>query len=192
MTAITDMSPMELAGLIGEHLSKRGINVVLSGGACVAYYSEGKYVSMDLDFVNAGFAKRDRIKAAMVEIGFEEKSRYFKHPDTEYLVEFPPGPLGVGEEPVGKIVTLKIGTGTVRIIAPTDCVKDRLAGYYHWGDMPCLEQAIMVAQANEVDVDELARWSEREGRSEEFEAVRKRLTKKAQPDKSGVRGKPRR
>lgn len=98
MSTISGMSPIELAGYVGEHLSKRGINVVLSGGACVAYYSEGKYVSMDLDFVNAGFAKRDRIKAAMEEIGFEEESRYFKHRDTEYLVEFPPGPLGVGEE----------------------------------------------------------------------------------------------
>lgn len=145
--AIADMSPMDLAGLIGEHLSKRGINVVLSGGACVAYYSKGKYVSMDLDFVNAGFAKRARIKAAMVEMGFEEESRYFKHPDTRYLVEFPPGPLGVGEEQVSQIVTLRTRTGTVRIISPTDCVKDRLAGYFHWGDMPCLEQAILVAQA---------------------------------------------
>jgi hypothetical protein len=77
MKAIADMSSMELAGLISEHLSKRGINVVLSGGACVAYYSKGKYVSRDLDFVNAGFAKRDRIKTAMTEIGFEEESRYF-------------------------------------------------------------------------------------------------------------------
>ena len=54
MTAIAAMSPMELAGFISEHLSKHNIYVVLSGGACVAYYSKGKYVSMDLDFVNAG------------------------------------------------------------------------------------------------------------------------------------------
>jgi hypothetical protein len=183
---------MEVAGLVGEHLSKRGINVVLSGGACVAYYSQGKYVSMDLDFVNAGFAKRDRIKTAMEEIGFVEESRYFRHPDTKYLVEFPPGPLGVGEEQVRQIIDVKASTGTVRMISPTDCVKDRLAGYYHWGDMPCLEQAIMVAQANKVDIDELARWSEREGKTEEFAAVCRRLTKRAQPDKCGVRGKPRR
>jgi hypothetical protein len=95
VSVTAEMSPIELAGLIGEHLSKRGIDVVLSGGACVEHYSEGKYVSMDLDFVNAGFSKRDRIKAAMKEIGFEEKNRYFKHSNTTYLVEFPPGPLGV-------------------------------------------------------------------------------------------------
>lgn len=189
MIAIADMSPMELAGFVGEHLSGRGIDVVLSGGACVAHYSNGKYVSMDLDFVNAGFAKRDRIRKAMAEIGFEEESRYFKHPDTEYLVEFPPGPLGVGEEQVSKIVALETRTGTVRIISPTDCVKDRLAGYYHWGDMPCLEQAILVALSNEVDIDELARWSKREGKAEAFEMFRKRLPGKVRPGKSSVRGK---
>lgn len=193
MTAIANLRPIELAGFVGEHLSKRGIRVVLSGGACVAHYSKGKYVSMDLDFVNAGFAKREKIKAAMEEIGFVEENRYFRHPDTKYVVEFPPGPVGVGEEQVRQIIDLKTSTGTVRIISPTDCVKDRLAGYYHWGDMPCLEQAAWVAQANEVDMDELARWSEREGKRKEFEAVRKRLTReRAQPGKSSVRDKPRR
>jgi hypothetical protein len=108
----------------------------------------------------------------------------FKHPDTEYLVEFPPGPLGIGEEQVSKIVTVKTRMGAVRILSPTDCVKDRLAGYYHWGDRPCLEQAILVAHANAINLDELARWSKREGEAEEFEAIRKRLTKQSQPGKS--------
>jgi hypothetical protein len=170
---------MEFAGFVGEHLAKRGINVVLSGGACVAHYSQGKYVSVDLDFVNAGFTKRARIKAAMAEIGFKEERRYFKHPDSEYLVEFPPGPLGVGAEQVREIRDLKTRTGSVRIISPTDCVKDRLAGYYHWGDMQCLHQAVLVAQANPIDIDEIARWSVREGKSREFEVIQERLKKEA-------------
>jgi hypothetical protein len=171
---------MDLAGLVGQHLSRHGIDVVLSGGACVAHYSKGEYVSMDLDFVNAGFARRDKIEKAMAEIGFQETGRYFKHPDSEYLVEFPPGPLGVGDEPVREILDWKTSTGTVRIISPTDCVKDRLAGYYHWQDMQCLEQAILVSMANDVDIEELARWSERENKSNEFEAIRQRLEKDAQ------------
>jgi hypothetical protein len=182
------MNPIELAGFVCEHLAKRGIGVVLSGGACVAHYSNGKYVSMDLDFVNEGFVKRATITAAMAEIGFAERRRYFRHPDSEYLVEFPPGPLGVGEEKVRQVLDLKTRTGTVRIISPTDCVKDRLAGYYHWDDLPCLEQAILVAQANDVDLDDLARWSEREGKAKEFAAVRAKLTRRAQPDTSGAGG----
>ncbi len=186
------MTPIELAGFIGNHLSKQGINVVLSGGACVAHYSKGKYVSMDLDFVNAAFVKRDKIKTAMAKIGFNEDNRYFKHPDTKYLVEFPPGPLGVGDEQVGEIVEIKTRTGTFKIISPTDCVKDRLAGYYHWDDMPCLEQAVLVACENSINIEEIERWSKREGKTKEFEAIRKRLTKKAQSVESSVRDKPRR
>jgi hypothetical protein len=176
---VADMTPIELAGFVGSHLSKQGINVVLSGGICVAYYSKGKYVSMDLDFVNASFAKRDKIKTAMAEIGFNEDNRYFRHPDTEYLVEFPPGPLGVGDEQVGEIVEIKTRTGTFKIISPTDCVKDRLAGYYHWDDMPCLEQAVLVACENQINIKEIERWSKKEGKGDKFEQFQGRLKRKA-------------
>jgi hypothetical protein len=57
--------------------------------------------------------------------------------------------------------------------------------------MPCLEQAILVALSNDVNIEELVRWCEREGEAEECEVFRKRLTRKAQPDKSTLRGKPR-
>ncbi len=70
----------------------------------------------------------------MRDIGFVEKTRYFVHPDSEYVVEFPPGPLTVGMEPVKEIVELRFSTGTLKIISATDCVKDRLAAYYHWND----------------------------------------------------------
>ena len=84
-------------------LRKHDIPVVLSGGSCVSIYSQEKYVSMDLDFVNQAFTKRTRIKAVMESLGFNEENRYFRHPQAKFLVEFPPGPLGVGDEPVKQI-----------------------------------------------------------------------------------------
>jgi hypothetical protein len=36
---------------------------------------------------------------------------------------------------------------------PTDCVKDRLAAFYHWGDRQGLEQAILVLKTNAIDID---------------------------------------
>ncbi len=96
----------------------------------------------------------------MEEIGFEEKqARYYKHPAAEHFVEFPPGPLTVGEEPVKRVDEMEFATGTLRVISPTDCVKDRLASYYHFGDRQGLVQALMVAQENEIDVDEIKGWS---------------------------------
>lgn len=175
MKNVRDMTNLELAGYVASHLHKKGINVVLSGGACVSIYSHGKYVSRDLDFVNTGLVRRNRIRKAMEEIGFAEDRRYFEHPATDYLVEFPAGPLSVGEEPVKQIDEFQVVTGTFKIISPTDCVKDRLAAYYHWQDRQSLEQASLVAATNDIDLDEIERWSEVEGKHGEFMRIKHRL-----------------
>lgn len=175
MKPIGEMSRLELAAFLATELRKRDINVVLSGESCVSIYSQEKYVSMDLDFVNVMFAKRGHIDAAMTSLGFRGENRCFSHPDTEILVEFPPGPLGVGEEPVKQVDEIETATGVVRIISPTDCVKDRLAWYYHEGDTECLQQAILVAQANDVDLSEIERWSRIEDKSKEFEQIKDRF-----------------
>jgi hypothetical protein len=169
------MSVGELAAYISNHLRKLGIDVVLSGGSCVTIYSEGKYVSMDLDFIETRFASPNEIREAMIGIGFTPDNRYYKHPETDYLVEFPSGPLSVGKEPVGSVIELEYSTGVLRILSPTDCVKDRLAAYYHWKDLQSLEQAVIVAQAQEVDLEEIARWSREEGMADVFARIAKRF-----------------
>ena len=178
MKPVRDMTRLELAGLISSEFQKNNINVVLSGGSCVSIYSKDKYVSVDLDFVNAAFTKRDRIRKIMELLGFHEENRYFRHSDTDLLVEFPPGPLGVGEEPVKQIDKLQTKTGTLRLISPTDCVKDRLAWYYHDGDIECLRQAVLVANHRAIDLKEIKRWSEVEGNSDEFEHIKDQLKRK--------------
>ena len=178
MKPLGNMTRLELAGLVSAEFQKNGINVVLSGGSCVSIYSEEKYVSMDLDFVNAAFTKRDRIRDVIESLGFHEENRYFRHPDTDLLVEFPPGPLGVGEEPVKQIDELQTETGVLRIISPTDCVKDRLTWYYHDGDTECLRQAVLVANHNAIDLNEIKRWSEVEGKSDEFDHIKGQLQEK--------------
>jgi hypothetical protein len=117
------------------------------------------------------FAKRHAIVEAMKALGFSEENRYFKHPDSEFLVEFPPGPLGVGEEQVKQIDELTTPTGSVRLLSPTDCVKDRLTWFYHSNDQQCLQQAILVAQHNNVDLEEVRRWSATEGKLATFEKI---------------------
>lgn len=171
------MTRLELAALISSAFQQADINVVLSGGSCVSIYSEDKYVSMDLDFVNAMFTKRDHIRSVMESLGFKEENRYFRHPATDILVEFPPGPLGVGQEPVKQIDEIKTATGVLRIISPTDCVKDRLTWYYHDDDKECLRQAILVARHNDIDLDEIERWSKVEDKADLFQNILKEFNK---------------
>jgi len=174
---IGKMSVGELAAFIATHLRTHNIDVVLTGGACVSIYSNGKYVSLDLDFIDNHFTRRAKIKEALSEIGFVERDRFFTHPETPLFVEFPAGPLAVGAEPVKETIVMEFETGILPLISPTDCLKDRLAAYYHWGDRQCLEQAVLVAAETEVDLTELERWSKEEGKLEQFLPIKMRLEK---------------
>jgi hypothetical protein len=175
MKPVKAMTTGELAAFVATHLRDAGIDVVLSGGSCVTIYSEGKYVSGDLDFIDTRFATRREIRDAMNGIGFSERDRFFHHPETELLVEFPKGPPAVGKEPVGRIDELEFQTGKLRIISPTDCVKDRLAAFYHWKDLQSLEQAVLVAQSQHVDLVEVERWSRSEGMLEKYKEISAKL-----------------
>jgi len=172
---IKDMSLGELAAFIDGHLQRNGIDVVLSGGSCVSIYTENKYASLDLDFVEFGSVSRRKLKKVLQEIGFYEKNRYFISSETDIFLEFPSGPPAVGKEPIKEVIVLNFPTGELRIISPTDCVKDRLAAYYHWGDRQSLEQAVLVARDNKIDLDELKRWSKVEGKLTVFRQIRKRF-----------------
>ncbi len=163
------MSIGELGAFVSGYLEDYGVKIILTGGACVSIYSDNRYQSYDLDFIEEMPVGRRRLSDILADVGFVEESRYFRHPETEFFLEFPPGPLSVGGEPMKDIISKKFSTGTLRMISPTDCVKDRLAGFYHWDDRQSLEQAMMVARAQEVDLLEISRWSEREGESEKFE-----------------------
>jgi hypothetical protein len=158
----------ELGAFIQSQLRKNGIEVVLSGGASVSIYSSNQYVSHDLDLINIYSVKRKAVSRSMHEIGFIEEGRHFRHSDSHFIIEFPPGPLSIGMEPVKVVDEIQYDTGVLRIISPTDCVKDRLAAYYHWGDRQCLAQAIFVSKLHEIDLEEIQRWSTIEGKLPEY------------------------
>jgi hypothetical protein len=165
----------DLAALICDACARSGIEIVLSGGACVSLYTRNKYESFDLDFVLMSQADRKRAGLVLEALGFRKEDRHFRHPDTLYIVEFLSPPLSVGGEPVREIQEIRTGSGTLRLLSPTDCVKDRLAAYYHWNDRPSLEQAILVCKAAEVDLTEVRRWSVNEGMKDKFQDFRKAL-----------------
>jgi len=176
MKKIKNMSQAELAAYVQSHLSVAGIEVILSGGSVVSFYSSNQYVSKDLDLINVNFARRKDIKSIMDNIGFHEQGRYFVHQDSSYFVEFPDGPLSVGEEPVKEIKEFDLSTGILRVISATDCVKDRLCAFYFWNDQQGLAQALLVSRLQKVDIKEIKRWSKTEGKEREFKIYKNKLT----------------
>jgi len=160
---IKNMDLKELGGLICDALIAKDIHVVLSGGSCVEIYSRGEYTSWDLDLINQYNEQFKKIHAVMKELGFKEHNKYFVHDDTKYFIEFPSGPLGVGDAPVENIAEIDTEAGVLRLLTPTDCIKDRLSAYYHWDDEQSLQQAIWVAEQNDYDLQSVKKWSIKEG-----------------------------
>ena len=167
---IADMSMQELAAYVCDALDKAGIDTVLSGGCCVELYSKGKYTSDDIDLIDRFSGGHRKIKQVMESLGFIEYSikRYFIHKDSKYFIEFPNGPLGVGDEIVKDIAIKEYSTGKLKLLTPTDYIKDRLAAYYFWDDLQSLEQAIWVAKENKFDLENIKNWSKKEGMLDKF------------------------
>lgn len=167
----------ELWRFVATHLKKKGIDTILVGGAVVSIYSEGAYRSGDLDFVLNTFL-RDGLDEAMAEIGFVKKgTRHFIHPECKHLfVEFPGGPpLGIGEDYT--IIPDEIDSEGVKIkiLSPTDCVKDRLSNYIHFRSRECFDQAVLVARKHPINFESVKKWCEGEFSPSTFEALVEKL-----------------
>lgn len=169
MSGIAENSSLEdIAGMVSSALREAGISVVLTGGAVVSIYSQNEYLSYDLDFIVEGIGKKvDRV---MESLGFaKQKGRHFRHPRSKFFVEFPKGPLQIGDSPGAHVVERKTSAGVLRLLSPTDCVKDRLAAFYHWNDRQCLDQALAVAASQPVNFAQIKRWSKAEGQSDKLQ-----------------------
>ena len=174
---ISALSLKDLAIKISDYLGRNGIDVVLTGGACVSIYTDNKYMSYDLDYVLISDDHK-KVKELLALIGFYPEDRYFKHKNTEYFLDFVSPPLSIGSEPVKEIAEINKNNKILRLLSPTDCVKDRLAAYYHWNDRQSLDQAIMVYLDNNVDLKEVERWSLQEGMRDKYMRFRVLLPEK--------------
>lgn len=154
------MSLEAVAALVCTALERDGIEVVLSGGSVVSIYSNAEYVSYDLDFIPTGLSRR--VDRAMKALGFESRQRHWVHPRSRYWVEFPVGPVAIGEETIHEFAELETQTGILRLLRPTECVMDRLTWFFHSADRQCLEQALRVATLHPVDLVRIGRWARRE------------------------------
>ena len=152
---------------VAQALEAHGIAAVLTGGSAAALYAPHAYMSSDADFVLDADDPLDVVAIALAVVGFARhgRSRIFLHPRSAFTIDFPKGPLAVGGDYVRQTVTLKRGAATLCILSRTDCIRDRLAHFFHWGDYTALNAAVGVAieSIDDVDMDLLNAWTAREG-----------------------------
>lgn len=103
------------------------------------------------------------IEKALAKLGFQRTGRQFAHPECPYLIDFVNPPISIGHEAIHEFSMLETLSGTLRLLSPTDCVKDRLASYFHWNDVQALEQALMVAENHTIDLKDIKHWAKAEG-----------------------------
>jgi hypothetical protein len=177
---LTQCSVEELWRYVSTHLEREGISTVLVGGAVVSVYTQDAYRSGDLDMVPPIFMDSKKITAALAKIGFiKDKHRYYEHPDCRDLfIDIVSPPVAIGEEINIQSASWEVDGVTIKILSPTDCVKDRLASYIHYQAQDCFLQALMVARKHPVDYPSLKTWCQNEGAEWAYQAFLKEMEKK--------------
>ncbi len=155
----------DTAAYICTKLKENGIDVVLSGGSCMEIYTHKNFSSYDIDFIANPSYTAKKISEVMLSIGFNKvDGRYYKYENNPNYIEFPTGPVSLGNEFPKKFDELKTLVGTLVLLTPTDCIKDRLCAYVYHGGNECFQQSMAVAHLNEIDINNLKKWAKNESK----------------------------
>lgn len=156
----------DLAGLICQNFKEDGIEAILVGGSCVTIYSNNRYMSAGLDYVT--YEELEKVERSLKKLGFVKRGKYFKNPDCVLYIDFLSEPVAIGDEIIHEFEEMKSKYGVFKLLTVTDCVKDRLLSFYHWGDRQGLNQAIEVCLDHRIDMKKLQEWSTKEGFGKNF------------------------
>jgi hypothetical protein len=164
-TTLTD-----ICFIVCTALDRSGIVAVLTGGSAATVYAPEAYQSRDADFVlTVRSDAAEQGSNILLHLGYEERGGTYIHAKSVFTVEFPRGPLAIGDDLITSWDTLAHDERVLHILSRTDCVRDRLAWYYYDRDISALFAAIAVAKSGPYDVERVREWSVREGQRDGFE-----------------------
>jgi hypothetical protein len=173
---ITESSSLvDVAFAVCTALDRTGWKVVLTGGSAATFYAPEAYESRDIDFVITFQGQRG--DETLLDLGYRKVGDYYEHERAPFPIEFPAGPLMIGDELITRWNTSRRDEEILHILSPTDSTRDRLAAFLHWNDFSALEQALAVctAQRPEIDLDLIRAWCVHEGQLDKYELFRSRL-----------------
>lgn len=164
-----------VATIICVHLTDMGFDPVLTGKACAAIHAGSDVDAKSLEFVISEYVV-DRVESVMASLGFKcLVHRTFGGKGSKFEVSFLPPPVAVGDAVVENIYRLKGAKGELKMLNPTDCIRQRLSMYYRFGSESAFLDALAVARKHKVDMEFIARWSDWEWAGDKFETFMKSL-----------------
>jgi hypothetical protein len=180
-----DSSLREVAFVVCTALDRAGVTAVLTGGSAATLYAPKAIQSYDLDFVLAVYSEvysavhseRGAPASALEELGFRRQGHDYRHPSSRFQLEFPPGPLAIGDERIERWDTLRERKQLLHVLTATDSCRDRLAAFYHFRDRSALDQAcsVFAAARRRVNRKKIEDWSRREGKQDEYAEFARRV-----------------
>jgi len=159
---------VDVAFAVCTALDSVGVRAILVGGSAATFYT-GSYQSHDVDFVVSFYPRGTDARGAIEALGFHLVGQHYAHPESSYTVDLLGGPAGIGDDLVTTWHTARRAGEILHVYSRTDCVRDRLAAYYHWADRSSLRVALLVAGSGPIDLEAIESWSEREGSRTKFE-----------------------
>lgn len=166
-----------MAFAICTALEKCGVRVVLTGGSAATVYAPRAYQSRDLDFIVQFHPQDAKPGEVLANLGYKLEGQTYAHSQSPLTLDFPPGPLMIGSDYIHKWTTLRSRKRILHILSPTDCCRDRLAGFLFWKDFRSLDQALAVAraQSKKIKLKIIRDWCKRENCLPQFNEFLKRL-----------------
>ena len=77
-------------------------------------------------------------------------------------------PVAIGDDYRISPNEIEINNKVIKILSPTDCIKDRLASYIHFQARECLDQAILVAERHPFNKKEVLKWCRNENANDQY------------------------
>jgi hypothetical protein len=165
----------QITARVREHLSQAGYDPVLTGRTCAAIYVGHSVRPESIDFVLKEYEVPE-LAETMSKIGFKPAGLHtFASRSCPVDVVFSPPPLAVGDDLVKEVAEVKVRGGRIRLLNPTDCVRQRLSMFYRWGDRDAFAEALAISSKMKVDMDLVRRWSDWEWCAESYQEFEKEL-----------------
>ena len=119
--------------VLGEITKRMGNDVILVGGGAVEFYTNGWYVTGDLDIITTN---RKALDSVLQEMGFEKVSlRHYTKDDI--LIDV----VGLTFDRRSDEIRIKDTDLIIKVISIEDIIIDRLCACVHWDSLKDCEQA---------------------------------------------------